>query len=207
MVFAHGGGFLFGSGDIYNSEDLALTGQVVVVTFNYRLGALGALATGDGVSPGNYHLWDARAVLLWIRANIKNFGGDPSRVTVFGQSAGAVVSSHMAISPLTKGLVHRVIDLSGNAASTIGLQYKSLRNAINLALEENCPVGDTRSLVQCLRGKDAHEVDLSGLLSMVLEGGTIPSWLPAVDGEMVPDIPADAWRKGAGSNVDLITGR
>lgn len=89
LVFLHPGGFLSGSGDalMFGPEHL-IEEDVVIVTLNYRLGALGFLNTGDTSSPGNYGLKDMILALKWIRTNIAGFGGDASSVTIFGQSAG-----------------------------------------------------------------------------------------------------------------------
>ena len=89
LVWIHGGGFISGSGDslVYGPEHL-IEEDVVIVTINYRLGALGFLGTGDTNSPGNYGLKDMIMALRWIRENISNFGGEPNNVTIFGESAG-----------------------------------------------------------------------------------------------------------------------
>src|SRR3984957_5229160 len=91
MVWIHGGGFINGSGDIYDSRWLAARGHIIVVTLNYRLGALGFLAhpaLGADDDVGNYGFADQQAALRWVRDNIANFGGDPNKVTVAGESAG-----------------------------------------------------------------------------------------------------------------------
>lgn len=104
MVFIHGGEFEKGSG---GSSDYGpgylLDEDVVLVTPNYRLGVLGFLSTGDAVSPGNYGLKDMVLALKWVQKNIANFGGDPSQVTIFGQSAGAVSVELLALSNTTYG--------------------------------------------------------------------------------------------------------
>lgn len=84
MVWVHGGGFTYGSGVTY-SPSYFMDEDVIIVTFNYRLGAFGFLSTGDGVIPGNYGMKDMVAVLKWVQQNIKQFGGDPNKVTVFGE--------------------------------------------------------------------------------------------------------------------------
>ena len=96
MVFLHGGGLLSGSGSAYNGSSLAASNGTVVVTLNYRLGAFGFLVSlSDGVV-GNAGLWDQQLALGWVHRNIAQFGGDASRVTLFGESAGAAgVSSHL----------------------------------------------------------------------------------------------------------------
>jgi len=116
MVWIHGGGFNFGSGGVPTYDGGRLTRKgVVVVTINYRLGALGFLAhrdlsreTRQGTS-GNYGILDQVAALQWVRRNIRRFGGDPGRVTIFGESAGSVSVSILQASPLARGLFHRAI--------------------------------------------------------------------------------------------------
>jgi para-nitrobenzyl esterase len=120
MVWIHGGGWTNGSGStpLYWGDALARRG-VVVVTFNYRVGALGFLAHPDLVresvagAVGNYGLLDQIAALQWVHANIAAFGGDPSRVTIFGQSAGSMSANLLTVSPPARGLFHRVIGQSG----------------------------------------------------------------------------------------------
>lgn len=122
MVWIHGGGCTTGSGSlaVYNGERLARLG-VVVVTINYRLGPLGFLAhpllsaeSPQGVS-GNYGMLDQIAALQWVQRNIVRFGGDPDRVTIFGESAGGASVARLLVSPLAAGLFHRAIAQSGAA--------------------------------------------------------------------------------------------
>lgn len=125
MVWIHGGWFVTGSGSsrAFSGEHLARKG-VVVVTLNYRLGAFGFMAhpelsreSGCDAS-GNYGLMDMLAALDWVRTNIDRFGGDPSRVTLFGESAGASAVAHLLTSPLAAGLFHRAILQSAGTSVT-----------------------------------------------------------------------------------------
>jgi para-nitrobenzyl esterase len=119
MVFVYGGGWTIGSASLplYGGEALAAKGAVVV-SFNYRVGALGFFAhpeltaEGNGAS-GNYGLMDMVAALKWVAANIERFGGDPGNVTLYGQSAGSVAIALLQTSPQAKGLFHRAIGQSG----------------------------------------------------------------------------------------------
>lgn len=116
MVWIHGGGLVAGtaSSDFYSGKKLALR-DVVVVTFNYRLGAFGYLShpelTKESTyrSSGNYGVTDQLQVLKWVKQHIAAFGGDPDNITIFGQSAGALSVSHLLVSPLAEGLFHKAI--------------------------------------------------------------------------------------------------
>merc|ERR1711963_483313 len=105
MVWIHGGGFTTGSKNFYNSTLLAGKG-VVVVTVNYRLGPMGFFSSNDGVIPGNFGLLDQVQALKWVKDNIAKFRGDPSQVTIFGESAGGMSVSPLMISPVAKGITH-----------------------------------------------------------------------------------------------------
>ncbi|XP_065927250.1 LOW QUALITY PROTEIN: acylcarnitine hydrolase-like [Magallana gigas] len=99
MVWFHGGTFAIGSPVFFDASNLSGFGNVVVVTANYRLGLIGFLATDDDTSKGNYGLWDQHMVIQWVHDNIASFGGDPHRVTLFGESAGGAssfLSSHVS---------------------------------------------------------------------------------------------------------------
>ena len=128
MVWIHGGGFTNGSASmpLYWGDKLARRG-VIVVTIAYRLGPLGFLAHPDLTresgrdSSGDYGLMDQIAALKWVRRNISAFGGDPERVTIFGQSAGAISVSLLMASPQAKGLFERAIAESGGGFEPVGL--------------------------------------------------------------------------------------
>ena len=119
MVFIHGGGFTSGSGSVflYRGGDLVRNGDAVVVTINYRLGALGFLGHRDLADPdglvGNWGLQDQLAALRWVRDNIAVFGGDPDNVTIFGESAGGFSVATLLGTPAAKGLFRRAIVQSG----------------------------------------------------------------------------------------------
>ncbi len=120
MVFFHGGGFTGGSGDVYDADALARENNVIVVTVNYRLGALGffahpALDAEDHVI-ANYGLLDQQQSLRWVRDNIAAFGGNPDNVTIFGESAGAIAVYTHIVSPMAAGLFQKAIIESGATA-------------------------------------------------------------------------------------------
>lgn len=116
MVYFHGGSFNGGSGnDLIWGPDYFVDEGVIMITINYRLGPLGFLSTNDNNAPGNYGLKDAIMALKWIQANIARFGGDPGRVTVFGESAGGAFVHYLILSPMARGLFARAISQSGSA--------------------------------------------------------------------------------------------
>ncbi|EZA57759.1 Esterase FE4 [Ooceraea biroi] len=116
MVWIHGGGYVVGMGDesLYGPDHIVQK-DVVLVTLNYRLGALGFLNLDDEVAAGNQGLQDVILALRWVQKNIAAFGGDPKDVTIFGESAGGGIVSLLTLSPLAEGLFHKAIAQSGVA--------------------------------------------------------------------------------------------
>lgn len=119
MVWFHGGGFMNGAGDLYRPERLAVQGDVVVVTVNYRLGIFGLFGHPELGGGPALALADQQAALRWVRANAERFGADPRNVTVFGESAGALsVCAHLT-SPASAGLFHKAVVQSGSCSTTM----------------------------------------------------------------------------------------
>ena len=127
----HGGGFVNGSGNAFDGERLAATANVVVVTVNYRLGPFGWLALptlaaeAEDRSTGNYGMQDSIAALRWVRENVSTFGGDPNRVTLFGQSAGGEQTLALLASPYAAGLFQRAISMSAPATLSMRRRRKA----------------------------------------------------------------------------------
>jgi len=222
MVWIHGGGWNIGSGSqpLHDGALLAHTGGVVVITFNYRLGPLGFLAhpllsaeASYGAS-GNYGLLDQVLLLEWVRENAREFGGDPSNVTVFGESAGGGSVCHLVASPLAGGLFHRAVIQSASCPAAPAIRY----------LDVAAPVSDTPS---------AHEQGLEAEAKLGCEGATDPlacmrdhtpgelfeelepstggfvggvRFWPIVDGDFLPDAPGVIIEQGAHNAVPLIGG-
>ncbi|CAG2167098.1 unnamed protein product [Oppiella nova] len=117
MFYAYGGGLTIGSSSElhYRGEVLATRGDLIVVNFNYRLNGFGFLYTGTDDVPGNMGLWDQALALEWVHKNIKNFGGDPDKITIFGESAGSTTTSALILSPITRNLFKNAIMMSGSA--------------------------------------------------------------------------------------------
>ncbi|GMR58330.1 hypothetical protein PMAYCL1PPCAC_28525 [Pristionchus mayeri] len=118
MVFIYGGGFEIGSTNTYGDVNICehiITRDVIFVTVAYRLGYLGFFTTGDDVCPGNFGLWDQTAALRWVNDNIEAFGGNKNNITLLGQSAGAISTDMLDLSPHSTGLFHKKIVMSGTA--------------------------------------------------------------------------------------------
>lgn len=160
IVHIHGGEYEHGSGNSFPGHMLAASQEVVVVTFNYRLGVLGFMATADNSAAGNYGLADQIAALHWVRDHIENFNGDPKMITLWGTQAGAASAGLLAISPRSRDLVKRVIAQSGSALSDWALQGNPLfiRNtSINVGEHFGCYEKDSFSLIKCLDSKSFNE--------------------------------------------------
>ena len=199
MVWIHGGGFRDGTGAmlLHDGEELARKG-VVLVTINYRLGVLGFLAhpelTGesDRNASGNYALMDAIASLQWVQRNIAALGGDPAKVTIFGQSAGSMAVNCLQASPLAKGLFRAVIGESGASFNGM-LNNGSLADAEAKGVKFAEAVG-AKSLAE-LRAKPAAE-----LITATFTAG------PNTDGYVLPEPPLALFQEGKQNRVPALVG-
>jgi para-nitrobenzyl esterase len=202
MVFIHGGSFTRGSGGVplYDGAALAKRG-VVVVTINYRLGRLGYFAHpaltaehADGGRLGNYGLMDQIAALQWVQKNIGAFGGDPKKVTVFGESAGAVAVQMLTTTQAAKGLFVRAIaESGGGTASASPIRGTPLSGEAFGA-----------SWAKSVGVPDATPAQLRAIpITDVLKAGPTG---PMVDGVMMLRSPGDTYRKGQQLPVGLMIG-
>ena len=153
MVWIHGGAFIHGSGDnTIFGPDFLVRKDIVLVTINYRLGALGFLNLEHETSPGNQGLKDQVMALKWIQENISNFGGDPSNVTIFGESAGGAAVNYLTISPMAQGLFHKAISQSGVALNPWAHVIKNpSKYAYQLAARLGKETNDPETVVEFLR--------------------------------------------------------
>jgi len=206
MVWFHGGGYTAGAGSqgTYEGTKLARRG-VVIVTVNYRLGALGFLAhpalTAESPlhSSGNYGLLDQIAALKWVRANIAHFGGNPNNVTIFGQSAGGGSAMLLTVSPLARGLFHKAIFESGSA-----LSLPSTRGGEGPSL----PEAEEAGLALATRLHADNLVALRALPASAFVAKGVPgiSRAPVVDGKVVPSDIATAYRAQRDARVPVLLG-
>ncbi|KAK8392521.1 hypothetical protein O3P69_014716 [Scylla paramamosain] len=207
MVFIHGGALVAGSalGPVPPMLPVPLLEKdVVVVTMNYRLGALGFLSTGDGVLPGNLGFKDQTLALRWVQDNIGNLGGDPKKVTIFGVSAGAFSCHAHTLSPSSAGLFQRAILQSGTAL--LSAQFgPPQKGAIAISKALNCKGEESHQLLACF--KAASVEDLVEAQSTLSEWYDIPLTVGAqVDGTFLPDFPAALLKSGRYNKVDLMVG-
>ncbi|XP_018562928.1 venom carboxylesterase-6 isoform X2 [Anoplophora glabripennis] len=156
IVSIHGGAFMAGSG----SSDLNtfLEKDVVLVSFNYRVGILGFLSTEDDVIPGNNGLKDQVLALKWVRDNIASFGGNPDSVTIVGLSAGGASVHLHYFSPLSKGLFARGMSQSGSALAPWAIRKNALQSAKKLAVLVGCPDSPSEELKKCFKQTPAEDL-------------------------------------------------
>jgi para-nitrobenzyl esterase len=198
MVWIHGGGFTRGAGSTptYDGENFAGKG-VVLVTINYRLGVFGFLAlpelTAESVhhSSGMYGMLDQVAALEWVKKNIAQFGGDPKKVTIFGESAGSLAVNFLMASPLAKGLFHRAIAESGGSFGPM----RTLAEAEKTGTTFAAALGAAG--LKALRAKPAEEV---------LKAGADQAARPPVDGWFLPQDVYTIFAQGKQNDVPLIVG-
>jgi para-nitrobenzyl esterase len=200
MVYIHGGAFLTGESDDYGPRRLLAQG-VVVVTINYRLGALGFMAnsalaaeSAQG-STGNYGILDQQAALQWVQRNIARFGGNPANVTIFGESAGGLsVHTHLA-SPGSNGLFAQAIAESGSYAVTQPSLSAAETAGAAFAASVGCGATDTA----CLRSLSVSTV-------LANQSTSATAYMPVVDGSVLTQSIGPAFASGQFNHVPVILG-
>ena len=210
LVWIHGGGNVDGESNDYDATKLATGGPdgtpTVVVTLNYRLGLFGFLAhpalDAEGHLFDNYGILDQQAVLRWVQRNIAAFGGDPSRVALGGQSAGAQDTGVNQISPLAAGLFNRAIyesaPLSGIAVRSIGLA-----NGEAFAAAAGCGTDASPGTADCLRKLTTAQIlQLQGTPNA--NGPYVTG--PMLDGTIMPVTPVTAWKMGQFNKMPIMGG-
>ena len=201
MVWIHGGGLSTGSGQEYDGTGLINSGNVVFVSFNYRLGLLGflalpALAAADPHgSSGNYGLLDQQAAIAWVRQNIAAFGGNPNKITIFGESAGGQSTIDQLVSPLL-GKVSGAIIESGAYSRALPTQASGQTAGMSVATSLKCASDD----LACLRA-----VPAASLVALAGSSSTI-NIAPNVDGYVLPMQPFQAYAAGLFPKVPIIDG-
>jgi carboxylesterase type B len=215
MVWVHGGGFTSGSAHVYDSGTLALEGDIIVVTIQYRIGIFGFFSLDRSEALGNYGIWDQMLALEWIHQNIDSFGGDPTSVTIFGESAGSASVSLLSLIPRNKNRFHRVIAQSGLISSSWGIA-----NATEASYTIGEMTGCSKTLkatdfVRCLQNKDSSTLLNNFLRYTYSNPFAFPSAGeigPVIDGDLIKLAPENLIKNYSSeeykffSSLDFITG-
>ena len=217
MVWLHGGGYSAGSGQelpSYDGTSLAFAEDVVVVSINHRLNVLGFLdlsAYGETYAKSaNAGLLDIVASLKWVRDNIAAFGGDPSNVTIFGQSGGGGKVTTLLATPCAKGLFHKAIVQSGSMLRTMESKYSrkiGIATVRNLGLDASSidkisevPYGELLAAGEKAIAQVKAEADRDGVASFIF------GWAPTVDGAVLPSQPFDPQAPAISAEIPMIIG-
>ncbi|MCF8569017.1 carboxylesterase/lipase family protein [Gordonia sp. HY002] len=216
MVWIHGGAYLCGAGSqpMYNPVSLITTGNsagtpTVIVTVNYRMGAFGftdlsAWSTADQTYEANCGMSDVLAALRWVNRNIAGFGGDPSNVTVFGESAGGGIVTTLLTMPDAEGLVHRAIAQSSPATSVYGRERAEKHAEITLA-----PLPQEKVRPGMLRNVPAGPLVAGSQRAFLTVPRDFPGTIahtPVIDGDLIPDDPLHVYDADASLPVPLLIG-
>lgn len=212
MVFVHGGANAVGSAqDLfggYEGRALAEAEDVVVVTLQYRLGALGFLAhpalRDEGTTSGNQAILDQQMALAWVRDHAAALGGDPDRVMLFGESAGALDTCIHLAAPASAGLFSSALVESG--ACVVGTLAEAERDGLSTSGQIGCTTLDPAASLACLREAPAEVLSLlAGDLGFDDTWGHL-LWGPIVDGTVLPEDPIVAFRAGRHAGVPVMVG-
>ena len=215
MVWIHGGAFVCGASQPYIADTLAALGNVIVVTVNYRLSIWGFLSSEDEHARGNYGLWDQHLAIKWVHDNIDAFGGDPGRITIFGESAGAGSVVYQSLFEGNRGLIQRVIAQSGSVTASWATCKSAKKEAMEIGKLVGCDATESDPLIECLRNKSPETINET--LNDPNNGffrDELP-FLPTIDGEFVKEHPKalllddtaiSAKGRDVFSSVDLLIG-
>ncbi|OBT95564.2 hypothetical protein VE01_05905 [Pseudogymnoascus verrucosus] len=202
MFYMVGGGFVGGSASVDDLGNMASRGDVVVISINYRMANLGFLALDDGVTNGNYGIQDAITALEWVKRNVKAFGGDPSRITVFGSSAGASLVRALLASPKAKGLFEAGIMQSNPAGALANGPYSELQSiqqvssTVGAAVLNETSCSEAADKLACLRAYDP--IELNNLAAVAN--------YPVVDGTYLTTPRLEVTGGGYAAHVPVMNG-
>ncbi|GFS12881.1 carboxylic ester hydrolase [Elysia marginata] len=210
IVWIYGGGFYSGSStlDIYMANILTAENDVIVVSMQYRVGALGFLALESTDAMGNAGLWDQRMALEWVSRNIHYFGGDAHSVTLMGESAGAVSVGLFLVCDLCRGYFHRAILQSGAPQAEWGAVSKeemwSRSNFLAKTMGCDGNERDPAATLRCMQLKNASDFPNNEILSA--QGIIQFPFVPMIDGVFIRQDPKEMLRRGEFKKVPLLLG-
>ncbi|CAN7938467.1 unnamed protein product [Ixodes hexagonus] len=213
LVYIHGGAFTYGgiSMNITDTSELSARGDLVTVAIAYRLGAFGFLKTDLEDAPGNMGLYDQLLAMRWVKDNIASFGGDPSKITLMGQSAGSISVGMHLMSPKSKALFHRVVMQSGSpfTRATVSDDEKAhnaarrLAQALQCETENQTLTSTPNEVLMCLRSKSASEIiDATESFS----SGGLDAFFPLFGEAFLPNGPVTALKDGHLPALDVLGG-
>ena len=203
MIWFHGGGFVSASPQVFPGDMLSAYGDVIIVGVNYRLALWGFMSTGDKTLSGNLGLWDEHTAIKWVHKYIKDFGGDPNNVTIFGVSAGAASVLYQSLFPGNRGLFQRVIGMSGSITCPWSFQPNPLEVTTRFAALIGCDTTLTaEDIVRCIESKSEHKLketldkEENGFVKFPME------FVPVIDGDFLTTNPYDIINKETSLDQD-----
>lgn len=204
IVFIHGGGFEFGSASLTPGDVIAATGNVIVVTFNYRVGIFGFLNSGDGRFPGNAGLWDQRLAIQWVNKHISSFGGDPERVTLLGESNGAMCALLQGMYPANRGLFQNIIAISGTPFAAPGLPPNNAMSGQMFGRLVLCyPKGD--KFKSCMQETDiSYFMKVAKFVASDVDKWSSLNFFPTIDGDFIKEDPLSILRQARTKSTEEI---
>ncbi|XP_073423363.1 cholinesterase-like [Dendrobates tinctorius] len=211
IIFIYGGAFISGTSsmELYDPSILAYSEDMIVVSMNYRVGALGFLALpGNKDIPGNAGMFDQQLALRWVHENIASFGGNPDSVTLLGHSCGAACVGLHLLSPGSQKYFNRVIVQSGSPSAgwAMNSHKRAKRLTMKLAKLLDCPVDNDDALVACLQNTDPTKIVEKQLLVETKHPFSLTHIIPIVDFDFISDMPNNIIKKMSKKNEILIGG-
>lgn len=207
MVWIYGGSFTYGSItlDVYDGRYLAAKQGVIVASMQYRMGVMGFLFSGTDDAPGNMGLLDQQLAIKWIYDNIESFGGESSKITLFGESAGAASISHHLLAPSSWPYFNNAIMLSSTSLAPWAIDKPAdvLQLTLSLAEEMDCGDKDLREIIKCLRSANSSDLELK---QWSLDIENIGTFSPTVDGNFLTDYPSQLLNSGKMKDADILLG-
>ncbi|KAL3882256.1 hypothetical protein ACJMK2_028618 [Sinanodonta woodiana] len=194
MVWIYGGGFISGAQNYYSGEILGGFNEVIVVTINYRLSLFGYARSRGGNIPGNMGLWDQHFGIKWVHANILDFGGDPERITIFGESAGSASVLYQALYPGNKGLFKNVIAESGSPLNIWAFNGNPAKRFESIANSTGCSTENEAEVIACLNSRSTDNLMEILNKERAVDLGITPGFGPSLDGDFLKESPKDIFK-------------
>lgn len=196
MIYTYGGDFQFGFQNTYNGEVFAGLNNIILVTFNYRLSVFGFLSSDENNKSGNYGLWDQHLAIRWVHDHIHHFGGNPEKVTIFGNSAGAASVIYQALYEGNQGLFQRVIAQSGSVNSPFAYDDHPSQAFLNIANKTGCLKNTRSRIIECLRTLTAANIQNSVTY--------LETFRPNLDGDFIKIRPSELFQNTTEMAWNLI---